>query len=189
MRPADDLFVSFFFSPRQVLALLPPSLIVFKAGDVHLKACKYVKLWCEPGSNTTQCLRGPTKAQWYTDRHGTFSTLTQTSALLLRLYFPLVIMAVGQKPWREGLYLFIGPRLRCVMYHPYPSTSLKYQTKIHLILQSKPQALHGHPPSIHARHDKACPCDNSAVSDGRRHSHWSKPLRRMIGSQGHQRRT
>lgn len=33
--------------------------------------------------------------------------------------------------------------------------------KIHLILRTEPQALHGDPAFLHARHDKACPCDNS----------------------------
>lgn len=36
--------------------------------------------------------------------------------------------------------------------------------KIHSSLQSKPQALHGHWPSIHARHDTACPCSNSLLT-------------------------
>lgn len=79
--------------------------------------------------------------------------------LLLLFHFSLVLMAVSLKPWREGLYLFIGPRL-CYLS---PIQLLEISDKIHLILQSKPQALHGHPSSIH-RHDKACPCDNSLLT-------------------------
>lgn len=130
-------------------------LVVFEAGDSTLKACRYVKRWCEPGSNTTQCLRGPTKAQWCTDKHGTFSTLTQTKqySLLQLFHFFLVLMAVSLKPWREGLYLCIGPSLCYLSLIHLPEISDKF----HLIIQSKP-------PSIHARHDKACPCDNSLLT-------------------------
>lgn len=99
-------------------------------------------------------------------------------SLLLLFHFSLILMAVSLKPLREGLYVFIGPRLHCVICHS--STSLKYQTKSIWFYSPKPQALHGHPSSIHARHDKACPCDNSLLtllfSDGQCHSHWSKPL-------------
>lgn len=49
-----------------------------------------------------------------------------------------------------------------IFYHP--STSLKHQTKSIWFYSPKPKALHGHPPFIHARHDKACPCDNSLLT-------------------------
>lgn len=137
-------------------------LIIFEAGD-YLNACKYVKRWCEPGSNTTQCLRGPTKAQWYTDKHGTFSTPTQTKAPFSSSAHLFLSCCHGSqsKTLKGGALSIYWSTFYAELFitHPPP-----WNIKIHLILQSKPQALHGHPPSIHARHDKACPCDNSLLT-------------------------
>lgn len=73
MRPADGLIWADFSFSTCISGC-------FEARDSIWKPT-VCEIWCEPGSNTTQCLRGPTKAQWYTDRHGTFSILTQTKAL------------------------------------------------------------------------------------------------------------
>lgn len=124
VRPADVL-------SRQVFAFRPPSLAnYFCSGWQYLKACKYVKRWCEPGSNTTQCLRGPTKAQWYTDKHGTFSTPTQTKALFSSSTLLFLSCSHGSqsKTLKGGaLLIYWSTFLYCVISHP--STSLKYQTK------------------------------------------------------------
>lgn len=187
VRPADVL-------SRQVFAFLPPSLAdYFWSGWQYLKACKYMKRWCEPGSNTTQCLRGPTKAQWYTDKHGTFSTPTQTKALFF--YSAVINLSCSHgsqsKTLKGGaLPIYWSTFILCYLS---PIHLPVIPDKIHLILQSKPQALHGHPPSIHARHDKACPCDNSLLTLLFRMvsvtlTDQSLYLR-MIASQGHQRRT
>lgn len=123
-----------------------------------------MKRWCKPGSNTTQCLRGPTKAQWYTDRHGTFSTLTQTKALFFSSALPLLSCIHGSqsKTLKGGALPFYYWSTFCVIDHP--ATSLKHQTKSIWFYSPNHKALHGHPPSIHARHDKACPCDNSLLT-------------------------
>lgn len=121
-----------------------------------------MKRWCEPGSNTTQCLRGPTKAQWYTDKHGTFSTPTQTKALFSSSALPFLSCSHGSqsKTLKGGALPIYWSTY--VIYHS--STSLKYHTKSIWFYSPKPQALHGNPPFIHARHDKACPCDNSLLT-------------------------
>lgn len=115
-----------------------------------------MKRWCEPGSNTTQCLRGPTKAQWYTDKHGTFSTLTQTTPL----HFSFSYSNGSQSKTLKGEVLSIYWSMFVICH---PTVSLKHHTNPS-ILQSQPQAVHHRPPSIHARHDKACPCDNSPLT-------------------------
>lgn len=73
----------------------------------------------------------------------------------------LIFMAVNLKHWRERPYLFIVPCLLCNLSSIHlPDTP----HKVLFVLQFQTQALHGHPPSIHARHDKACPCDNSPLT-------------------------
>lgn len=152
-----------------------------------------MKRWCEPGSNTTQCLRGPTKAQWYTDEHGTFST--QTKAILSSSSTLLChscshgsqskTLKVGALPSYWSTFT-----LSCSSLIQLPEMPDK--KKIHSILQVKPQALHGHWPSIHGRHDTACPCDNSLLtllSQMVSLADQSFFFLRMIASQGHQRRT
>lgn len=111
--------------------------------------------------------------------------------LLLLLHLSLVLMAVSLKPWREGLYLFIGPRL-CYL-SPVHLPEISDKTHLILFYSPNPRALRGHPPSIHARHDKACPCENSLLT--LLFKMVSVTLTdqilflRMIASQGHQRRT
>lgn len=157
VRPADVLSC-------QVFVILPPSLAnYFWSGWQYSKACKYVKRWCEPGSNTTQCLRGPTKAQWYTDKHGTFSTPTQTKAQFSSSALLFLSCSHGSQSKTlkgEALHIYWS------MFMSYLSSIHLPETpdKIHLILQSTAQALPGHPPSIHARHDKACPCEDSLLT-------------------------
>lgn len=147
-----------------------------------------MKRWCEPGSNTTQCLRGPTKAQWYTDKHGTFSTLTQTTALFSSSALVFLSWTHGSqsKTLKGGcLSIYWSTVVLITRPPPWNTRQIPFNSTI--------QALHGHPPSIHARHNKVCPCDNSlltllyqmvsvALTD-------PTPFLRMIASQGHQRRT
>lgn len=148
----------------QEFTFLPRSgQLFFWSGCSFSKACKYVKRWCEAGSNTTQCSRGPTKAQWYTDKHGTFSTLTQTKALLSPAH-PFLSSSHGSqsKTLKGGaLHNYWSMLMLCCLSPiPLPETS----DKSIWFYSPKPQALQGHPPSIHARHDKACPCDNSLLT-------------------------
>lgn len=104
--------------------------------------------------------------------------------LVFLLYF--VAMAVSQQPWRQGLYLSIGPRLS----HLSSIHLAEISEKICSILQSKSQALHSHPPSIHGRHDKVCPCGNSLLTAVQMVSvALTNPFLRMIASQGHQWKT
>lgn len=81
---------------------------------------------------------------------------------LLLIHFSLVLMAVSLKPWREGLYTIIGPCLCCFYLSPIPLPETP--DKSIWFYSPKPQALHGHPSSIHARHDKAYPCENSLLT-------------------------
>lgn len=155
MRPADVL--------SQVSTFLPPSLAnKFWSGWQYLKACKYVKRWCEPGSNTTQCLRGPTKAQWYTDKHGTFSTQTKAIFSSTTLLFHSCSHGSQSKNLKVGALPIYWSTF--ILSYLSPIQLPEMPDKIHSILQSKPHALHGHWPSIHARHDKACPCNNSLLT-------------------------
>lgn len=75
--------------------------------------------------------------------------------------FTALLMAVSRKPWREGLYLLIGPQHSTVYYGP--STSLNDLTiSIKSIYPAvKPLALRNYPLYVHTRHDKVGPCDNS----------------------------
>lgn len=73
----------------------------------------------------------------------------------------LILMAVTLKHWRERLYLFIGPCLFCNLSSIHLPD---IPHKVLFVLQFQTQALHGRPLSIHARHDKACPCDNSPLT-------------------------
>lgn len=71
-----------------------------------------------------------------------------------------------------------------------PPTSLKHQTESIRFDSPNHRALHGHPPSIHARHDEARPCDNSLLRQMVSVTLTDQSLfLRMIASQGHQRRT
>lgn len=137
-------------------------LIIFEVGDGILKACKYEKRWCEPGSNTTQCLRGPTKAQWYTDKHGTFSTQTNVMFSSITLLVHSCSHGSQSKTLKVGALPMYWSTF--TLSYSSPIQLPEMPDKIHSSLQSKPQALHGHWPSIHARHDTACPCNNSLLT-------------------------
>lgn len=95
----------------------------------------------------------------------------------------LILMAVTLKHWRERLYLFIGPCLFCNLSSIHLPD---IPHKVLFVLQSQTQALHGHPLSIHARHDKACPCDNSPLT--LLFEMVSLTDQSLTASQGHQRR-
>lgn len=156
VRPADVL-------PQKVLAFLPPSLPnYFEAGDSIWKPASMWKDGASLGPTPHSVLRGPTKAQWYTDKHGTFSTPTQTKALFSSSALLCLSCSHGSqsKTLKGGALPIYWSTF--VIYHS--STSLKYQTKSIWFYSPKPQALHGNTPFIHARHDKACPCDNSLLT-------------------------
>lgn len=112
---------------------LPPSLarnlffrlfFFFRSGWRYLKACTYVRRWCEPGSDTTQCLRGPTKAQWYTDRHGTFKHSDQKQCsppATLSSFFALLLMAVSLKTLKVGALPVLLVHIYTELYITHPS--------------------------------------------------------------------
>lgn len=97
---------------------------IFRSGWRYLKACMYMRRWCEPGSDTTQCLRGPTKAQWYTDRHGTFKHSDQKQCsppATLSSFFALLLMAVSLKTLKVVALPVLLVHIYTELYITHPS--------------------------------------------------------------------
>lgn len=59
------------------------------------------------GPTPHSVLRGPTKAHWYTDKHGTFSTPTQTKALLCSSAFICSWQSVFNSEGKISNYLLV----------------------------------------------------------------------------------
>lgn len=153
-----------FFTP-QVLAFLPPSNLLLKQviASESLQVCEnMVRAWVQhhtvfkevPQKHNDTLTNMGLSALWLRPKHYFF--------FLCSCSFSLILMAVSRKLWREVLYLFYWStftlsNLSAIHLPEIPNRN-------HLILQSKHRALHGHPPSIHARHDKACPCDNPLLT-------------------------
>lgn len=109
------------------------------------------------GPTPHSVLRGPTKAHWYTDKHGTFSTPTQTKALLCSSAFIFSWQSVFNSEGKISNYLLV---------HCYLVT---------LITQQPPWNTKQHPFNATAENLKpsllstllirwACPRDNSLLT-------------------------
>lgn len=170
-------------------------IITFEAGDSKvgsLQVCEKMVRARVQHHTVFKRSHKSTMIHWQTwDFQHSDSDQSTILSLPLLLRVSLVLMAVRLKPWREVLDIFYWSTF--ILSYVAPIHLPERPDKFHLILQSTPQAPHGHPPFIHARHDKACPCENSLLTllfrmvSGPRTD--QSLFLRMIASQGHQRRT